>query len=220
MTAQVSSRGREVGLIANDARGTFLQPHRAIRQDRLILDYLAIAQPDGSTSLRQALAWDKVRRLPRRAIVVITPSADPDWVHLLQAVRGRRTTLIVFYIDGSSFGGPDKNPTFDLGQDVDLYVVRKGDDFVIITELPGVKASDLDIKVTGNAIRIAGIKTVDYTEKASRHRRERMAGSFDRTITIPVEIDPERVKAELRDGVLALYLARAERDKPKSIKVV
>ena len=75
------------------------------------------------------LAWDKVRRLPRRAIVVITPSADPDWVHLLQAVRGRRTTLIVFYIDGVSFGGPDKNPTFDLGQDVDLYVVRKGDDF-------------------------------------------------------------------------------------------
>jgi hypothetical protein len=70
-----------------------------------------------------------VRRLPRRAIAVITPSADPDWVHLLQAVRGRRTTLIVFYIDGVSFGGPDRNPTFDLGQDVDLYVVRKGDDF-------------------------------------------------------------------------------------------
>ena len=50
-------------------------------------------------------------------------------VHLLQAVRGRRTTLIVFYIDGASFGGADRNPTFDLGQDVDLYVVRKGDDF-------------------------------------------------------------------------------------------
>lgn len=129
ITAQVSSRGREVGVIANDARGTFLQPHRAIRQDRLIYDYLAIAQADGNTSLRQALAWDRVRRLPRRAIAVITPSADPDWVHLLQAVRGRRTTLIVFYLDSVSFGGADRNPTFDLGQDVDLYVVRKGDDF-------------------------------------------------------------------------------------------
>ena len=129
ITAQVSSRGREVGLIANDARGTFLQPHRAIRQERLILDYLAIAQADGNTSLRQALAWDRVRRLPRRAIAVITPSADPEWVHLMQAVRGRRTTLIVFYLDAVSFGGADRNPTFDLGQDVDLYVVRKGDDF-------------------------------------------------------------------------------------------
>ena len=70
-----------------------------------------------------------MRRLPRRAIAVITASAEPGWVRLLQAVRGRRTTLIVFYIDPSSFGGPDNNPSFDLGQDVDLYVVRSGDDF-------------------------------------------------------------------------------------------
>jgi uncharacterized protein (DUF58 family) len=129
MASQVHSRGRQVGLIANDGRGTFLEPHRVLRQDRLILDYLAVAQADGNASLSQALAWDRMRRLPRRAIAVITPSADPTWVRLLQAVRGRRTTLIVFYIDAASFGGPDLNPSFDLGQDVDLYVVRNGDDF-------------------------------------------------------------------------------------------
>ena len=129
MASQVHSRGRQVGLIANDSKGTVLEPHRAVRQDRLILDYLAVCQPDGRTSLTQTLAWDRIRRLPRRAIAVITPSADPEWVHLLQAVRGRRSSLIVFYIDGASFGGPDQNPSFDLGQDVDLYVVRAGDDF-------------------------------------------------------------------------------------------
>jgi uncharacterized protein (DUF58 family) len=129
MASQVHSRGRQVGLIANDAKGTLLEPHRAVRQDRLILDYLAVAQADGRTPLTKTLAWDRIRRLPRRAIAVITPSADPDWVRLLQAVRGRRTTLIVFYLDVASFGGPDQNPTFDLGQDVDLYVVRSGDDF-------------------------------------------------------------------------------------------
>jgi uncharacterized protein (DUF58 family) len=129
MATQVHGRGRQVGLIANDARGTFLEPHRVLRQDRLILDYLAVAQADGHASLSQALAWDRMRRLPRRAIAVITPSAEPEWVRLLQAVRGRRTTLIVFYIDAASFGGPDMNPSFDLGQDVDLYVVRNGDDF-------------------------------------------------------------------------------------------
>ncbi len=94
-----------------------------------ILDYLAVAQADGRTPLTQTLAWDKIRRLPRRAIAVITPSADPAWVRLLQSVRGRRSTLIVFYLDVGSFGGPDQNPSFDLGQDVDLYVVRQGDDF-------------------------------------------------------------------------------------------
>jgi uncharacterized protein (DUF58 family) len=129
MASQVHSRGRQVGLIANDSKGTILEPHRAVRQDRLILDYLAVAQADGHTPLTQTLAWDKIRRLPRRAIAVITPSADPEWVRLLQAVRGRRTTLIVFYLDVTSFGGPDQNPSFDLGQDVDLYVVRRGDDF-------------------------------------------------------------------------------------------
>ncbi|HKV89146.1 MAG TPA: DUF58 domain-containing protein [Candidatus Dormibacteraeota bacterium] len=129
MASQVHSRGRQIGLIANDSRGTVLEPHRAVRQDRLILDYLAVAQADGRTPLTETLAWDRIRRLPRRAIAVITPSADPGWVRLLQAVRGRRATMIVFYLDVASFGGPDLNPTFDLGQDVDLYVVRRGDDF-------------------------------------------------------------------------------------------
>ncbi|TMC72832.1 MAG: DUF58 domain-containing protein [Chloroflexi bacterium] len=129
MASQVHSRGRQVGLIANDSRGTILEPHRAVRQDRLILDYLAVAQADGRTPLTKTLAWDRIRRLPRRAIAVITPSADPEWVRLLQAVRGRRATMIVFYLDVTSFGGPDQNPSFDLGQDVDLYVVRSGDDF-------------------------------------------------------------------------------------------
>jgi uncharacterized protein (DUF58 family) len=129
MATQITSRGRQVGLIANDAKGTILEPHRAVRQDRIILDYLAVATADGRTPLAQTLAWERIRRLPRRAIAVITPSADPTWVRLLQAVRGRRSTLIVFYLDTASFGGLDQNPSFDLGQDVDLYVVRKGDDF-------------------------------------------------------------------------------------------
>lgn len=100
-----------------------------------------------------------------------------------------------------------------------VNVFRKGDDFVVIAEVPGITKSDLDIQVHGNALRIAGTKTVNYAEKASVHRRERLAGRFDRTITIPVEIDADKVKAECHDGILALYLPRAERDKPRSIKL-
>jgi uncharacterized protein (DUF58 family) len=125
----IHQRGRKVGLIANDAKGSLLEPHRAVRQDRVILDYLAIAQPDSDTDLASALSWEKIRRLPRRAIAVITPSPSPGWVSTLQAVRGRGTALIAFYIDASTFGGPDQTLSFDLGSDVDLYVVRQGDDF-------------------------------------------------------------------------------------------
>ena len=100
-----------------------------------------------------------------------------------------------------------------------LNVFRKGDDFVIITEIPGIKKSDLEIQVKDNAIRIAGTKSIDYSGKSSLHRRERAGGRFDRALTIPVRIDADRVKAEYHDGILALYLPRAERDKPRSIKI-
>jgi HSP20 family protein len=60
---------------------------------------------------------------------------------------------------------------------------------------------------------------VKYPEKASVHRRERLQGRFDRSITLPMEIDPDRVTAECHNGVLAITLPRAERDKPRSIRI-
>jgi HSP20 family protein len=98
-------------------------------------------------------------------------------------------------------------------------VFRNGDDHIIITEIPGVRKSELGIEVKGKTVRLYGTKSVDYTDKASVHRRERPAGRFDRGITLPFEIDPDGVKAEYRDGILALFLPRAEADKPRAIKV-
>jgi HSP20 family protein len=100
-----------------------------------------------------------------------------------------------------------------------MNVFRKGDDFIIITEVPGIQKSDLAIQVKGNTIRLAGTKSVSYPEKAGLHRRELLVGRFDRAVTLPVEINAEGVKAECCDGILALFLPRAERDKPKSIQV-
>ncbi len=100
-----------------------------------------------------------------------------------------------------------------------LNVFRKGDDVVVTTELPGVRKEDLQIQVKGNTIRIAGRKAVDYGEKAGVHRRERLAGAFDRAVTLPVAIDADRVQAEYRDGILALFLPRAEHDRPRTITV-
>jgi HSP20 family protein len=100
-----------------------------------------------------------------------------------------------------------------------VNVFRKGDDFVVITEVPGIDKSNLEIQVQGNTLRIAGAKSVNYPEEASLHRRERLAGRFDRAVTLPVGIEADGVKAECRDGILVLLLPRAEREKPKSIKV-
>ncbi len=100
-----------------------------------------------------------------------------------------------------------------------LNIFRKGDDFTLVAELPGISSSDLDIQVKGRTVRLSGSKPVKYPEKASVHRRERLQGRFDRSITLPVEVDQDRATAAYRDGVLAVTLPRAERDKPRSIRI-
>ena len=100
-----------------------------------------------------------------------------------------------------------------------VNVFQDNDDFVLTAELPGVKKEDLDIQVRGDTLRIQGKKTIAYDDSASAHRRERSAGQFDRTLTLPAEIDPKKVSAEYRDGVLTLRLPRAESAKPRTVAI-
>src|ERR1700749_3356020 len=100
-----------------------------------------------------------------------------------------------------------------------INVFQQGDDVLAIVELPGIDKNDLQIQAKENSIRISGKKIADYPQEGSAHRRERVFGEFDRTLTLPVRLDPDRIKAEYRDGILALFLPRAEQDKPKTISI-
>ena len=111
------------------------------------------------------------------------------------------------------------NSTANMGGYPPINIFQQQDDFVAIVELPGVSKTDLTIEAKERTLRISGKKTLDYQENASIHRRERLAGSFDRTITLPINVDPDRIKAEYRDGILALFIPRAETDKPRAIEI-
>ncbi len=100
-----------------------------------------------------------------------------------------------------------------------VNVSSEGDDFVVAAELPGVKKEDLEIQVHGDSVRIQGKKTVEYSETASVHRRERATGQFDRTLTLPAQLDAAKVTAEYRDGVLTLRLPRAESERPRTVVI-
>jgi HSP20 family protein len=100
-----------------------------------------------------------------------------------------------------------------------INVFQQGEDILAIIELPGIDKNDLQIQAKENTIRISGRKTVDFPEGVSVHRRERVWGEFDRTLSLPVQLDPDGIKAEYRDGVLALFLPRAESDKPRMIAI-
>ncbi len=100
-----------------------------------------------------------------------------------------------------------------------INVFNDGDDFVVVAEVPGVKKEDLDVQVRGDTLRIRGKKTIAYDENASIHRRERAAGEFDRTLTLPDDIEAAKVSADYRDGVLTLRLPRAESAKPRNVNI-
>ena len=100
-----------------------------------------------------------------------------------------------------------------------INMFRQGHDFVLVAELPGVDKGSLDVQVKGRQVHIKGAKTVEFADGASVHRRERRSGTFNRALTIPADIDADNVKAEYRDGVLAVHLPRAEADRPRSIQI-
>jgi HSP20 family protein len=78
--------------------------------------------------------------------------------------------------------------------------------------VPGVDKDKLQVEAKENTVRISGTKEIKYEEGASVHRRERNFGQFDRTVTIPVTLDPDGIKAEYRDGHAGLvFTARGER---------
>jgi HSP20 family protein len=103
-------------------------------------------------------------------------------------------------------------PLISATEDRDNYYVR--------AELPGIKAEELDISVTGNSLSLAGERKIPAEdEKVKYHRREREAGKFSRMITLPAQIDSAKVAARCADGILTILLPKAESAKPKQIAV-
>lgn len=99
-----------------------------------------------------------------------------------------------------------------------LSVYANEDGVAITAELPGVKGEDLDVSVFQDTLTLRGKRPAPAEAKAW-HRRERQQGEFVRTLNLPFRVDPERVEANLENGVLRLSLHRPDQDKPKRIKI-
>jgi len=92
---------------------------------------------------------------------------------------------------------------------------------IIKAEIPGVKAEHLDIALEGDTLTIKGKREVrPAAEKVSYHRREIEAGNFNRSIGVPVKVNPDTVKAKITDGILTITMEKAAELKPRQIKVM
>lgn len=87
---------------------------------------------------------------------------------------------------------------------------------------PGIDASKLEITLDRGVLRIAGERASAIPEKGTSvqiYARERVVGSFSRTVALPDDIDPTKVNANYRDGVLQISIARRETSQPTRITV-
>ena len=141
-------------------------------------------------------------------MVLSTTNPFESLLRLQQALTNMSTRDSWFTDSISSRGG---FPPINVFQDKENYI--------LITEIPGIRREDVNVEVHRNKVRISGEKKFDYGKNVSVHRRERLAGGFDRTFSTPFEIDADKVKAEYRDGILALSLPRAEHEKPRNVKI-
>jgi HSP20 family protein len=101
---------------------------------------------------------------------------------------------------------------------INLY--QNQDSLLLTAELPGLDPEQLDLTVTSDRVTLRSTQRSPKEENGSAwHRRERPDGTFSRTITLPVEVDPQRVEATCEKGVLTLKLPRPEEHKPRKITI-
>ena len=103
-------------------------------------------------------------------------------------------------------------PLLNVSEDADHYYVR--------AELPGLEPGEISLTVVGKNLTIQGERPSPSEQEGLRyHRRERSFTTFSRTIGLPSEVDPGKVKATCKHGVLSIELPKAEATKPRQISV-
>ena len=104
------------------------------------------------------------------------------------------------------------NPRVDIYEDEDAIVLK--------AELPGVEKDNIVVDVEGRVLTLKGERSSDNEVKEeSYYRRERTFGSFERRFNLPDNVDPEKITADYKDGILKWGIPKPDENKPRQITV-
>jgi HSP20 family protein len=96
-------------------------------------------------------------------------------------------------------------------------VYETGDSFVVLMELPGIDEDDVEVAVDGERLVVRGERRPRLGARPDRfHRMERSHGPFARSFALTQAVDPERVSAQFRDGLLRIELGKARGRAPRA----
>ena len=100
-----------------------------------------------------------------------------------------------------------------------VNVWEDADNVYVEVELPGFKADDLELLIMGDELTIKGERQDVRENDVSYHRKERSVGCFSRVFRLPVDVDADKVKATLSDGVLTVTVPKTGQAKPRKVEV-
>lgn len=101
---------------------------------------------------------------------------------------------------------------------VDMY--QTDNEVVVKAALPGIKADEVQLNVTGEVLTIKGeTKQENETKEKAYHIREQRWGTFERSLVLPTEVVADKAKADFENGILTITLPKAEEVKPKTINI-
>ena len=101
---------------------------------------------------------------------------------------------------------------------IDMY--QTDDEIVVKASLPGFKADDVQINITGDVLTLRGeMKHEEEKKEKAWHMREQRWGSFERSVALPTNVVADRANADFENGILTVTLPKAEEAKPRIISV-
>lgn len=93
-------------------------------------------------------------------------------------------------------------------------------EYIVTAEVPGIPKKDIEIEISDNILTIKGERKSEKEEKSeSYHRVERAFGSFCRSFTLPTQVNPDKIEANFKDGLLNIKIPKAEEKLPKKIEI-
>jgi len=117
-----------------------------------------------------------------------------------------------FFGQGPLGGGESLWPSVDVSESKGKYTIT--------AELPGLEAKDVDVSLEGDVLTIRGEKKKESEEKGeSFHRVERSYGGFSRSFRLAGHVDPDKVKAKFKNGVLTLTIPKSAETMGRQIEV-
>lgn len=113
---------------------------------------------------------------------------------------------------------PDLESDWNWNPVVDIY--EEEGNYVIKAEIPGVDKKDITIDIKDRTLTLKGERSSDSEVKDDNYyRRERCHGKFERSFSLPADVESDKIDASFKDGVLKIEIPKPEKKKPKQITV-